>query len=146
MTLPVNRWLKFNAVGLMGVVVQLAVLQGLVKTGVHYLFATAIAVEFAVLHNYVWHKRWTWKERGPASGALWRFHVGNGLLSLVLNLALMRVFAGLLGMPVVLANLAAITLVSILNFVVGDRWVFSSGVCESGITDHKKRWSVLLLP
>jgi putative flippase GtrA len=125
-TRVVRRWLKFNAVGLMGVVVQLAVLQGLVKMGLHYLAATAVAVEIAVLHNYAWHTRWTWKERGPANGALWRFHVGNGLLSLVANLVLMKVFAGWLGMPIVASNLAAIALVSFLNFFVGDRWVFSS--------------------
>jgi len=121
----VIRWLKFNAVGLMGFVVQLAALQTLVKLGVHYLVATAIAVELAVLHNYAWHTQWTWKERGPASaGNLWRFHLGNGLLSLLSNLALMKVFTGWLGMPVLPANLTAITLTSFLNFFVGDRWVF----------------------
>jgi putative flippase GtrA len=120
------RWLKFNAVGLMGVVVQLVVLEALVKTGLHYLVSTAIAVELAILHNYAWHTRWTWKDRGAAhTGSLLRFHFGNGLLSLVSNLVLMKVFTGWLGLPVVPANLAAITLTSFLNFFVGDRWVFN---------------------
>jgi putative flippase GtrA len=119
------RWLKFNAVGLMGVMVQLAILQVLVKLGMHYLVATAIAVEIAILHNYVWHTHWTWKDRGPAAGGhLVRFHLGNGLLSLTANVALMKVFAGWLGMPLLHANLTAIALASILNFLVGDRWVF----------------------
>jgi len=119
------RWMKFNAVGLMGVMVQLTVLQGLVKLGLHYLAATAIGVEIAVLHNYVWHTHWTWKDRGPAAGGnLLRFHLGNGLLSLAANVALMKVFAGWLGMPLIPANLTAIALASILNFLVGDLWVF----------------------
>jgi putative flippase GtrA len=119
------RWLKFNAVGLMGVMVQLVILQVLVRLGLHYLVATAIAVEIAILHNYVWHTHWTWKDRGVAAGGhLVRFHLGNGLLSLVANVALMKVFAGWLGMPLVPANLTAIALASILNFLVGDRWVF----------------------
>jgi putative flippase GtrA len=117
--------MKFNAVGLMGVVVQLALLEVLVKMGLHYLASTAIAVELAVLHNYAWHTHWTWKERGPANTrSLVRFHLGNGLLSLVSNLALMKIFAGWFGMPVLPANLAAITLTSFLNFFVGDQWVF----------------------
>ncbi len=119
------RWVRFNAVGLMGVVVQLVVLQALVKMRLHYLASTAIAVEVAVLHNFAWHARWTWKDRGPVNASsLWRFQLGNGLLSLVSNLVLMKIFTGWLGMPVVPANLAAITLTSFLNFFVGDRWVF----------------------
>jgi len=43
----VIRWLKFNAVGAMGIAVQLAAL-ALFKSGLHmdYLLATAAAVEF----------------------------------------------------------------------------------------------------
>jgi putative flippase GtrA len=117
----VTRWLKFNAVGLLGVLVQLAVLQLLVKLKVNYLVATAIAVETAILQNYFWHIRWTWSGR---AGSLWRFHLGNGLVSLLSNLALMKVFAGWLGVPVLPANLAAIGITSIVNFFIGDRWVF----------------------
>ena len=124
------RWLKFNAVGLIGVVVQLGVLSLLVKSGVHYLVATALAVETAVLHNYAWHVRWTWAER---AGSLWRFHLANGLISLLSNLVLMRVFTGWLGIPVLPANLLAIGLTSILNFVLGDRWVFSAKRADRGL-------------
>ncbi len=31
--------------------------------GPHYLVATALAVEMAVLHNFFWHRRWTWADR-----------------------------------------------------------------------------------
>jgi putative flippase GtrA len=116
-----RRWLKFNAVGMIGAVVQLSVLAVLTKLGVQYLIATALAVECAVLHNYVWHTRWTWKGR---TGSLWRFHLANGLVSVTLNLIWMSVFKGWLGLPVVVANLLAIALTSVANFALGDRWVF----------------------
>jgi putative flippase GtrA len=36
---------------------------------VHYLVATVIAVEMAVLHNFVWHEQFTWADRTmPARG------------------------------------------------------------------------------
>jgi putative flippase GtrA len=38
----------------------------------------------------------------------------------------MRLFAGHFGWPVVPANLAAIALTSIVNYFLGDRWVFSA--------------------
>jgi putative flippase GtrA len=120
------RWIKFNVVGLLGVAVQLVILSLLVRRGMHYLLATAIAVEAAVLHNYAWHVRWTWLDRpGRASrGSFLRFHVANGLVSIASNLVLMRVFTGGLGMAVLVANPIAIAITSILNFMLGDRWVF----------------------
>ena len=123
----VIRWLKFNTVGALGALVQLAVLGLLTRMGLHYLIATALAVEIAVLHNYAWHVHWTWKDRANRLSlrSLWRFHLGNGLLSLVSNLALMRIFTGSLGIPVLPANLLAICLTSVLNFLLGDRWVFA---------------------
>jgi putative flippase GtrA len=74
-----------------------------------------------VLHNYVWHTRWTWKGR---AGSLLRFHLANGLLSVTMNLLWMALLRGWLGFPVLAANILAIGLTSIVNFVLGDRWVF----------------------
>ena len=117
------RWLKFGAVGAVGAAVQLALLALLVELGVHYLVATALAVEAAVLQNYYWHTLWTWRGR---QGNLWRFHLANGLLSVLSNLIWMRVFTGWLEIPPVPANLVAIALTSTANFFLGDRWVFES--------------------
>jgi len=120
------RWIKFNLVGLLGVAVQLTVLSLLVRRGMHYLPATAIAVEAAVLHNFAWHVRWTWLDRPERLSwrSFLRFHVANGLVSIASNLVLMRAFKGGLGMAVLVANPIAIAITSILNFVLGDRWVF----------------------
>jgi putative flippase GtrA len=123
----VIRWLKFNTVGAMGVAVQLAAL-AVLKSGLHvnYLLATAVAVELALLHNFVWHERWTWRDRGAAgrAGRLVRFHLGNGLLSIAVNLLLMRILVGRLHWPYLAANVAAIAAGSVINFFLGDRLVF----------------------
>jgi putative flippase GtrA len=117
-----KTWLRFNAVGIGGAAVQIACVWFLTDSGVHYLWATALAVEAALLHNFWWHTRWTWKGR---NASLLRFHLANGLVSIISNLILMRIFTGGLGVPAVPANLLAITLTSVVNFVLGDRWVFS---------------------
>ena len=118
-------WLRFNAVGTLGSAIQLGALSLLLKLGVHYLAATAIAVELAVLHNYAWHRRWTWAGCST-SGALWRFHLANGLVSILSNVVLMRVFTGSFGMPPLAANVLAIAITSLVNFGLGDRWVFAA--------------------
>jgi putative flippase GtrA len=33
--------------------------------------ATAVAVELAVLHNFVWHHCWTWRDWPSATSAKW---------------------------------------------------------------------------
>lgn len=127
---PFKRWLVFNLVGGMGIVVQLAVLVAL--TGLmdwNYLVATAAAVEAAVLHNFFWHEHWTWAERAGGGrvsllGRLVRFHLTNGAFSLLGNILLMQFFVGRLSMNYTAANLSAITVCSILNFFAGDRVVF----------------------
>ena len=36
---------------------------------VNYLMATLVAVEAAILSNFVWHYRWTWRDRS-GSGSI----------------------------------------------------------------------------
>jgi putative flippase GtrA len=120
------RWLKFNVVGGVGILVQLAVL-AVLKGGLRfdYLLATTLAVEAAVVHNYLWHERFTWKDR-PGKDRFWRlvrFNLSNGVISIVGNLVVMKVLVGV-GINYLVANLVAIAGCSILNFVVSDRFVF----------------------
>jgi putative flippase GtrA len=133
-----SRLLKFGMVGAIGIAVQLAVLGGLTAMRVNYLVATALAVEAAVLHNFLWHQRFTWADRGAggqyAVKRLLRFHVSNGAISLMGNLLLMRIFVGWLGAPVIIANIATIALCALANFAASDRWVFETPAkceCES---------------
>jgi putative flippase GtrA len=125
-----KRWLTFNGVGVMGVVVQLGTLAMLVHGfGVHYLLATLIAVESAVLHNFWWHQRWTWRDRPAASAAetarrLVRFHLLNGMVSIAGNLAIVAVLGGSLRMDPLVANMIAIVSCSIVNFIASEVLVF----------------------
>jgi putative flippase GtrA len=127
-----KRWGVFNAVGLGGIVVQLGVLALLAATTrLHYLAATALAVEAAVLHNFWWHQRWTWKDRPPGSrhdtlARLARFHLLNGAISLGGNLAIVALLTGTLHVPPLLANMAAIVTCALLNYAASDLMVFRS--------------------
>jgi putative flippase GtrA len=124
------RWLKFNAVGGLGILVQLAALLGL-KSGFHlsYLQATALAVEAAVVHNFLWHERYTWSDRVQPSWSkslprLLRFNLTTGGVSIAGNLALMKLLVGLAHMDYLVANGVAIALCSLANFLISDEWVF----------------------
>jgi putative flippase GtrA len=125
-----RHWLKFNAVGMIGIGVQLLALTILTSgLNVNYLLATFFAVESAVLHNFVWHERWTWVERtrqtaGRMAGRLLRFHLANGLISIGGNLLVMWILVSQLHIHYFVANLIAIGSCSVANFFASDRLVF----------------------
>jgi putative flippase GtrA len=126
---PLVRWGKFNLVGAMGAVVQLGALALLNRLAPgHYLWATAGAIELTLLHNFAWHLRYTWRDRRDGSARttqLLRFHLSNGLVSMLGNLALMRVLVHGAHVPVVAANAVAILCCSIINFCLGNNWAFA---------------------
>jgi putative flippase GtrA len=126
------RWGKFNLVGAVGMAVQLGALAFINRLAPgHYMVATAAALEITRLHNFVWHLHYTWRDRFPTrnvkrmlAGQFIRFHLSNGLVSMIGNLALMPVLVEGARIPVVLANAIAILCCSIVNFFLGDRWAF----------------------
>lgn len=122
------RWGKFNLVGAVGMAVQLGILAAINRLAPgHYLAATAAAIEITLLHNFVWHLHYTWRDRrsrGAIMGQLIRFHLCNGLVSMVGNLALMPVLVEGAHLPVIPANAIAILGCSIVNFCLGDQWAF----------------------
>ena len=122
-----HRWTRFNLVGGLGMVLQmgaLILLHHLAPS--HYLLASAAAVELAILHNFVWHIHYTWRDRrvGSPLRPLLRFHLSNGLVSLAGNLLLMRLLVGQAHMPLLAANGLAILICSLVNFGLGDTWAF----------------------
>jgi putative flippase GtrA len=116
-------------VGAMGMMVQLSALT-LLDRGMHghYLFATAGAIELTLIHNFVWHLHFTWRDRRDGStlcAQFVRFHLSNGLVSMLGNLALMPVLVREARMPVLFSNSIAILCCSIVNFFLGDSWAFA---------------------
>jgi len=123
------RWGKFNLVGAMGVVVQLSALALFNRLAPgHYLCASATAVELTLLHNFVWHLHFTWRDRRNHSAVmaqLIRFQLSNGMVSLVGNLVLMRVLVDGAHVPLLAANVLAILCCSIVNFSLSHNWAFA---------------------
>ena len=122
-----HRWAKFSAVGATGILVQAVALAVFLRVfDLHYLAATALAVEASVLHNFVWHRRWTWRDREQSQwlAMLVRFNLTSGMLSLAGNLLLMFVFVGGMKLNAMVANLLTIAICSLINFALADRFVF----------------------
>ena len=143
--LPRFRYLKFGLVGASGTVVNIAVLYLCHE----YLFqaiegpqgkpwaSLAVAIAVATANNFTWNRRWTWADRVQAQHAAAVVsdevrppHLGAQLLKyalaswfgIALQYALTLWLAHL--MHYMLANVIAIVIASVSNFLANDRWTF----------------------
>ena len=131
-----SRWVTFNAVGVLGFCIQLSALWlFIVALRVSSLVATALAVETAVVHNFVWHQFLTWKDRISEKQYDWlkrlfAFNLTNGAVSLAGNLFFAWLIVGRQRIWLLAANLFAIAVCSLINFVLSDRLIFRTAVNE----------------
>lgn len=124
-----RRLSRYLVVSAMGAVIQLAGVWAL--TAVSALpasLALGIAVAAAVLHNFLWHRRWTWGDR-PVQGmaavdALLAYALSNGVISALGNLAAAVVLVDSAGWNPVAACGLAIAVSGAINFCVADRRVW----------------------
>lgn len=123
------HWIKFNLVGLLGFGLQSAALFVLTHNSVGYLPATAVAVELAVLNNFIWHQRWTWSDRPSlTTKETWRrlakFNITTGFVSLVGNFIIMGILVGRFGLSITPANVITVGACSLVSFILADRIAF----------------------
>ena len=133
------RYAKFGIVGASGTVVNLAVL----FVGREYLFAAyeahsnkpylslALAISVATLNNFTWNRLWTWADRsgaGRTSGtpAPLALQFGKYALASWFGIALQYGLTLWLSnvMHYMLANIIAIVIASVSNFLANDKWTF----------------------
>ena len=127
----ISRFGLFSLVGALGALVQVTMFGVLVK-GMHWppIAAMPVAVELAVLHNFLWHERFTWRDRTLTRARqrlvrFWRFHLANGLVSVAGNTGLAWCLVEGLGLPALWSAGIAIAVCAPVNYFSADRWVFS---------------------
>jgi putative flippase GtrA len=126
-----TRFLRFSAAGLGGFAVQIATLSALTHLlGVHYVTATVIAVEAAILVNFFWHERWTWgaRVRGfggvEVLGRLLKFNALTAVTSIASSVVVTTFLVETVSMGPIVANSISVIVLGALNFVGSDRFVF----------------------
>lgn len=126
------------AVSALGLGLQLATLVTLTRGfGVHYWVATAAGVQAAIINNFIWHERWTWRDRvdrsRPWHVRLLRFTAATGTSSFLGNLVFTTLYVHAFELPVALSNLFAVGSTSLLNYLALDRVIFYDR-CRDGTT------------
>ena len=137
------RYVRFGLVGASGTVVNLVVLY----VAHEYLFSAieppggkpyvslALAIAVATVNNFTWNRLWTWSDRVHATSTANEERVSlrtliaqvgqyatASWLGILLQYALTLWLAHFL--HYLLANVIAIVIASISNFIANDRWTF----------------------
>ena len=133
---PMARWrfIKFGLVGASGTVVNIAVLYLAQEFLFSHIadfhdrlnYSIALAITVATISNFYWNRRLTWRDRrNDVSGltlVLFGKYVMAAGISILLQSLLTKWLA--LHMHYLLANLVAIALASVTNFLANDRLTF----------------------
>ena len=140
------RYVKFGLVGASGTVVNMVVLYlgqeflflGIASPRSRLYASLALAIAVATINNFTWNRLWTWADRIRALAAAHaaRAHAapvqrlftqfGHYTLASLLGIALQYVLTLWLShaLHYLLANVIAIVIASVSNFLVNDRLTF----------------------
>jgi dolichol-phosphate mannosyltransferase len=129
-----RRFLKFGTVGASGTVINIGMLylaqehifNSVQSTDIRLNLSLALAIFVATLNNFFWNRLWTWKDRVQHHHRPWLFQFGQYTLACWLSIVLQVLFTNLLAPHFYyqIANLIAIGLTSVLNFLLNDIWTF----------------------
>jgi dolichol-phosphate mannosyltransferase len=138
------RYVRFGIVGASGTVVNLAVLyvaheylfRAIEPVGSKPYFSLALAIAVATANNFTWNRLWTWSDRLHATSvqegerlrkrsllAQLGQYATASWLGILLQYAL-TLWLTHIGLHYLLANVIAIVIASISNFIANDRWTF----------------------
>ena len=129
-----KRFLKFATVGASGTLVNIGVLNfaqehifnAVQQTEIKLNLSLMLAIFLATLNNYFWNRLYTWSDRMQLRHRSWLGQFGQYTCACWLSIALQVVLTNLLApyFYYQIANLIAIGLTSVLNFVLNDVWTF----------------------
>lgn len=129
-----NRFVKFGSVGFSGTLVNI----GILYLGQEYLFqavesvdtrlsvSLVLAIFCATVSNFSLNRLWTWADRKDEIGKNYFFQLGQYFIACWIAIAIQFVLTKVLAnyLYYLAANVIAIVVSSVVNFLVNDAWTF----------------------
>jgi len=119
------RFIKFNIVGLSGIVVNQGLLMFLTNLGLYYIYSGIIAIEMSIISNFLLNDLWTFKDR--RSGHILKRLVKFNLLMLIglaINLLILYALTDLASLHYTISNLFGIGIASIARYLMSIKWAW----------------------
>lgn len=127
-----RRFIKFNLVGLTGVLVNEGLLVLLVSGGVYYIYASAVAIEVSIISNFVLNDLWTFRDRrhGHAAMRMLKFN-GLMLVGLAVNLAILYLGTDFMSINYAVSNLVGIAVAFLVRYWLSVKYAWMKKEEES---------------
>jgi putative flippase GtrA len=122
-----RRPARYFVVATLGAAIQGLVVTIAVSTGSPPVLATVAGIEAAILHNFAWHDRWTWRDRPLLESRVLRLARYNAAMagsSLLVGAIVSWVVIEALGGGLLVANGAAVAAGAVANYLASDRLIF----------------------
>ncbi len=118
-----------------------------VNSGCLYLFkgvlglplipASLMAIEIALVHNFIWHRQWTWRDRSrenrsPFLKQLAVYNLATGVVDLVANVTVLWLLTTFLGIYYMIANIAGMVMGPLVKFWLNDKVIFKVRKIDGG--------------
>jgi dolichol-phosphate mannosyltransferase len=124
----VKRLFKFILVGTTGIVVNEGLLYVLTEfAGLFYLISSVIAVQAAILNNFVWNHLWTFADRRQVKESIW-YRLGKfelvSIAGKLTNILILFLAVTFLDIHYLIANLLGIAAGFVVNFTANNIWTW----------------------
>jgi len=130
------RLIRFSAVGLSGVAVNMGILIALTSgLGLPYALSSIIAIELSILSNFALNNAWTWSDcrTAPLTERLLKYHAVAGVTALAVNWFLLIVLTKFFEIDYRISNLIGIGAGMALNFSCNHAWTFRRGLAAASM-------------
>jgi putative flippase GtrA len=123
------RYLSVAILGL--IVVDVGLLSLLVyKFGVYTTTAAGISFGVMIIHNFLWHKYWTFKDSHHDFAAQSEKFLALAMVDWVMNLGLMYLFVENMAFQLIFAKVLTSTIVFVWSFTVNRLWTFGKAAAH----------------
>ncbi|MFQ6673462.1 MAG: GtrA family protein [Fidelibacterota bacterium] len=125
-----SRILKFQVIAWGGTVVNLAslwILHGILE--IPLIVAGACAIELAIVHNFIWHYFFTWRDRVGQSptdffSRLIQYNVVTASIDFLVNLSVLWTLTHYFGIHYLLADMAGMLGGPVIKFLANEFLIF----------------------
>jgi len=122
-----KRFIKFGIVGTSGILANNFVLWLLVElSGLPFYLCSLIAIETAILNNFLLNDAWTWADRKSGSKIIrfLKYNASTAFSSIFINISVLMFFKEWVGLPYIISNLIGIGFGMLVNFLINHYWTF----------------------
>jgi dolichol-phosphate mannosyltransferase len=125
------RGTRYMVVSWIGMVVNTACLylfKGVLRIPI--IPASMMAIEIAIIHNFVWYRNWAWRDRReqktqlPFFRQLLLYNVATGLVDLLVNVSILWLLYRFFGVYYLIANIIGMILGPFIKFWLNDKIIF----------------------